>query len=225
MPDARRRRARPGSRRSSWGPGTKTPRWFRKIDPGSVSVCATDGQLQQDGEVDENELHQQRRVADELDVGRREAPQQPVRREPGHADHDARGSVARMIPTKLTKSVLSRPTRNALPYVSVELYGIGLSLMSKPALRFRKPKPKPRPRSSMAVRRLRTMNATSSADDQDDDRPGRRCAARGRRAMAGRSDDAVVPGPASSVPVRREAPGRDAPRPGASGPTQRYGGA
>ena len=27
----------------SCGPGTKTPRWFRKIDPGSVSVCATDG--------------------------------------------------------------------------------------------------------------------------------------------------------------------------------------
>src|SRR5688500_12930254 len=68
-----------------------------------------------------------------------------------------------MMPTKLTNSVLSTPTRKARAYVSDGEYEIGLSLMSKPALRPRKLNPKPRPRASIALSRLRTMRPTTIA--------------------------------------------------------------
>ena len=124
--------------------------------------------------------------------------------------------MARTIPRKLTKSVLSSPTRNAWPYVSRgACTGSGVSLISKPALAVQeaeaeaeaRARPSPSAGCGPGTRPAGRRRATTSDlrdDAQDADVAPRRD---GRRARSG------VPAVIVSAGERR-APGRDAPAPG-----------
>ena len=119
------------------------------------------GQLDE-GEVDEEELDEQRRVADQLDVATGDVAEEPVRATGGRRRRRCRGSwPARCRRRSRTGCSATRPGTPG-DRCSRALYGIGVSLISKPAWRPRKLKPKPRPRSDMAESMLPTMKAASS---------------------------------------------------------------
>ena len=65
-------------------------------------------------DVPEQQLQQQRDVADHFDVDRRDLGDHPVRRQARDADREAE-DVAKKMPMAATSSVLSRPTRKASP--------------------------------------------------------------------------------------------------------------
>ena len=71
------------------------------------------------GVVPEQELQQQRNVADQFDVAAREPRHQPVVRQPRHADDQSRATVASTMPMAATRRVLRKPTQNARPKVDV----------------------------------------------------------------------------------------------------------
>ena len=96
------------------GAGTKRPRWLRKTAPAGAGVSATAGSWSMTA-IDENELHQQRRVAHQLDVAGSDAAAPASSVDSRATPTRTPSSVARTMPTTLTKSVLRRPTRNALP--------------------------------------------------------------------------------------------------------------